>query len=131
MKKLIYMTLILLVVFTLLPSAMAQDLKVISLKWSDYAPPSAGGNVFMKQEYVPRVNEQLAKIGYKLDITYYHAASLYKQQDQVQAVEDGLIDITTLVPSYEKARCPLNEVMTFPLMGWDCYGGSRLWFELQ
>jgi TRAP-type C4-dicarboxylate transport system substrate-binding protein len=118
-------------VFALLPAAMAQDLKVIPLKWSDYAPPSAGGNVFMKQEWVPRVNEQIAKIGYKLDITYYHAASLYKQKDQVQALEDGLIDITTFVPSYEIARAPLHELVTFPLMGWNCFVGSRVWFELN
>lgn len=115
----------------LAPSIMAAELKVITLKWSDYAPPTAGGNVFMKQEWVPRVNEQLAKLGYKLDITYYHAASLYKMQDQVQALEDGLIDFTTFVPSYEIARAPLHELLTFPLMGWDSHGGSRMWFDLQ
>jgi TRAP-type C4-dicarboxylate transport system substrate-binding protein len=131
MKKLVHSTLIIMLVFVLVPAAIAQDLKVISLKWSDHAPPTAGGNVFMKQEWVPRVNEQLAKIGYKLDVTYYHASSLYKYGDQVQALENELIDFTLFVPSYEIARAPLHEVLTFPLMGYDSYGASRMWFELH
>ena len=85
----------------------------------------------MKKEWAPRINEQIEKIGYELDITYYHSSSLYKMRDQVQALEDGLIDFTTFVPSYEVARTPLHEMLSMPLMGWDCYGASRMWFELQ
>lgn len=131
MKKVICIKLIVMLAFILAPSVMAQDFKAIKLIWSDYAPPMAGGNVFLKKEWAPRINEQIAKMGYKLDITYYHSSSLYKMRDQVQALEDGLIDFTTFVPSYEVARAPLHEVLSMPLMGWDCYGGSRMWFELQ
>jgi len=132
MKKVICITLIVMLAFVLVPFAMAQDLKKIPLKWSDHAPPVAGGNVFMKKEWVPRINAEIAKIGYELDITYFHAQSLYKYVDQVQAVEDGLIDFATFVPSWETARAPLHEVLTFPLMGFDdSYAASRMWFELE
>lgn len=132
MKKLFSIAIIVAVAFVLIPAAMAADLKAIPLKWSDHAPPVAGGNVFIKNEWVPSVNEQIAKIGYKLDITYYHSSSLYKYTDQVQALEDGLIDFTTYVPSWEAARSPLHEVVTMPLMGFeDSWAASRMWFELQ
>jgi len=132
MKKVFYATFIIMMAFVIVPGAMAQDLKEISLKWSDHAPPVAGGNVFMKKEWVPKIDAEIAKLGYKLDITYYHASSLYKYADQVQALEDGLIDFTLFVPSYETARAPLHEVLTFPLMGFhDSFATSRMWFDLE
>ncbi len=131
MKTMIYITLIVIVAFALVPASMAKDLKVISRKWSDHAPPTAGGNVFMRQKWVPRVNKELAKIGYKLDITYYHALSLYKYADQVQACEDGLIDIPIFVPSYEIARAPLHGLISIPFMGFNAQSACRIWFELQ
>lgn len=106
--------------------------EVISLRWSDHAPPFAGGNVFMKKEWVPRVNAQIEKLGYTLDITYFHSSSLYKYMDQVQAMEDGLIDFTTYIPSWETARSPLHEVICMPLMGYESSNAaSKTWFELQ
>ena len=108
MKKNLYVTLIVMVAFALVPGVMAKDLKKIPLKWSDHAPPMAGGNVFMKKEWVPKINEQIAKAGYVLDITYFHSSSLYRYTDQVQACEEGLIDFTTMVLSWEGARTPLH-----------------------
>ena len=132
MKKGFCVFFIIMMAFVLVPGAMAQDLKKIKLTWSDHAPPVAGGNVFMKQEWVPRINAEIAKIGYQLDITYFHSQALYKYVDQVQALEDGLIDFTTFVPSWESARAPLIEVVTFPLMGFtDSYATSRMWFDIQ
>jgi len=78
MKKLITIVLVVMVPLAFAPAAMAKDLKVIELKYSDHAPPMAGGNIFMKNEYLPKVQAELAKLGYKLDITFYHASSLYK-----------------------------------------------------
>jgi TRAP-type C4-dicarboxylate transport system substrate-binding protein len=132
MKKGFCVLFVILIAFVLIPGVMAADLKKIPLTWSDHAPPSAGGNVFMKTEWVPRVNAQISKIGYELDITYYHAQSLYKYVDQVQALEDGLIDITTTVLSWESARTPLHLVLTFPLMGFkDSVAASHMWFKLN
>ena len=132
MKKGFCVFFIIMMAFVLVPGAMAQDLKKIKLTWSDHAPPVAGGNVFMKTEWVPRINAEIAKIGYQLDITYFHAASLYKYTDQVQALEDGLIDLTTFIPSWEEARAPLHVVVTFPLMGFnDPYAASRMMFDLE
>ncbi len=132
MKKVFSLIIIIMVAFLLIPTAMAKDLKAISLKWSDHAPPSAGGNVFMKNEWVPRINQQIAKAGYVLDITYFHSSSLYKYTDQVQACEEGLIDLSTMVLSWEGARAPLHEVLTFPLMGFkDSVAHSRMWFKLN
>ena len=132
MKKGFCVLFVILMAFVLIPGAMAADLKKIPLKWSDHAPPVAGGNVFMKTEWVPRVNAQIAKIGYELDITYYHAQSLYKYVDQIQALENGLIDFTTTVLSWESARTPLHLVLTFPLMGFkDSLAASRMWFKLH
>ena len=76
MKKGFGVFFVIMMAFVLVPGAMAQDLKKIKLIWSDHAPPVAGGNVFMKEEWVPRINAEIAKIGYELDITYYHASSL-------------------------------------------------------
>lgn len=134
MKKVFFVLFIgiLITAWMLVPAAMAKDLKKIPLKWSDHAPPMAGGNVFMKTEWVPRINKQIAELGYELDITYFHSSSLYKYTDQVQALEDGLIDFTTYVPSWEAARSPLHEVVTMPLMGYETsQGASLMWFELQ
>ena len=132
MKKGFCVFFIIMMAFVLVPGAMAQDLKKIKLTWSDHAPPSAGGTVFMKTEWVPKINAEIAKIGYQLDITYFHSQSLYKYVDQVQAMEDGLIDFTLFVPSWEAARAPLHEVTSFPLMGFnDGYAASRMWFDLE
>ena len=62
---------------------------------------------------------------YKLDITYYHASSLYKYQDQTQALEDGLIDMGTFIVTYELARAPLHEVVTLPPLYRNRYGRPR------
>ena len=132
MKKGFCVVFVIMMAFVLVPGALAVDLKKISLKWSDHAPPPAGGNVFMKTEWVPRINAAIAKIGYELDITYYHSSSLYKYVDQVQATENGLIDLTTSVLSWESARSPLHDLMTFPLMGFkDSVALSRMWFKLN
>jgi len=132
MKKGFCVLFVILIAFVLIPGATAADLKKIPLKWSDHAPPTAGGNVFMKTEWVPRVNAQIAKIGYELDITYYHASSLYKYVDQVQACEEGLIDFSTAVLSWESHRMPLHDMLAFPLMGFkDSVAHSRVWFKLN
>ena len=132
MKKMIFLAMAVLFVFTVtyIPAVQAQDLKKIPLRYTDHIPPMAGGNIFIKKHYLPRVQEQLAKIGYELDITFYHAGSLYKYSDQVQAVDQGLVDITVAVIPYETARAPLHEVMDFMqrrpcrLIGDDSKGAS-------
>lgn len=39
------------------------ELKKISLTYSDHAPPTTEGIIFMQNEYLPRVQKELAKLG--------------------------------------------------------------------
>jgi TRAP-type C4-dicarboxylate transport system substrate-binding protein len=100
-------------------TAFAQELKKVPLTYSDHIPPMAGGNIFLKKQYFPRLQEQLAKVGYELDITFYHAGSLYNSLQQVQACQQGLIDMTVAVLPYELSRFPLHELLDFAFMGWE------------
>jgi TRAP-type transport system periplasmic protein len=130
--KLVLITLI--VILTCTQTTLSQSgstLKKISLIYSDPSPPDTGGAIFLKQEYLPRVNKELAKIGYELDITFYHNGSLYKFADQIQACEAGLVDITLLSLDYELKRAPLHEIISIPLLGYNEYSATRIWFELQ
>jgi TRAP-type C4-dicarboxylate transport system substrate-binding protein len=106
-------------------------LKKIPLIWSDHIPAQSGGNAWIKKYYFPRIQEQLGKLGYELDMTFYHAGSLYKATDQVQACDQGLIDITIGVMSYETGRAPLHEVMDFGFMGWDHAAMLKTWSDLN
>ncbi|MBN1834099.1 MAG: hypothetical protein JW896_18525 [Deltaproteobacteria bacterium] len=107
------------------------ELKKISLTYSDHSPPDTGGIIFMKEEYLPRVQKELAKVGYELEITFHHSESLYKYDEQVQACKVGLVDITLFAIDYETARAPLHEILNMPLMGYDEYSATRIWFDLQ
>lgn len=109
----------------------AAELKKISLKYSDHIPPMAGGNIFLKNDYFPKLKQQLADKGYELDITFYHAESLYKSTQQVQACEQGLLDMTVAVLPYEMDRFPLHEILDFPFMGWDQQSMLKVWSALK
>jgi hypothetical protein len=39
------------------------EFKKISLIYSDHAPPTTEGIIFMQNEYLPRVQKELAKLG--------------------------------------------------------------------
>lgn len=124
----------LIAVFVCVQVPMAQEnveLKKISLTYSDFSPPTTAGIIFMKEEYLPGVQNELAKIGYELEIIYHHAESLYKMDEQVQACKVGLVDITLFSIAYETARAPLHEILDMPLMGYNEYSATRIWFELQ
>ena len=131
MKKVIHVTVIVVLAFVLVPVVMAEDLKVIKMIHADNSPPHAGGNVFLREKWLPKVNSELAEVGYKLDFTYYHSSSLYDYANQVQALEDGLIDCTTFVLSWEKARAPLHMIISNPFMGFNALSANQIWFELQ
>ena len=107
------------------------EFKKISLTYSDYGPPTSGGIIFMKEEYLPRVQKELAKVGYELEITFHHNESLYAMDETVQACKVGLVDITIFTIEIEAARAPLHEILNMPLMGYDEYSATRIWFELQ
>lgn len=109
----------------------APKLKKIPLIYSDHIPAQSGGNIFVKNQYIPRIQEQLAKVGYELDIKWYHAGTLYKSTDQVHACEQGLIDITVAMVPYEISRWPLHEILDFGFMGWDHTTLNRVWAELD
>jgi TRAP-type C4-dicarboxylate transport system substrate-binding protein len=117
-----WIVLVLAIVFGLVAvqasAVFAKDLKRIALTYSDHIPPMAGGNIFLKKQYFPRLQEQMAKVGYELDITFYHAGSLYNSLQQVQACQQGLIDMTVAVLPYELSRFPLHELLDFAFMGW-------------
>ena len=135
MKKIINIFLMtLLIVLTVIQVSNAQgksELKKISLIYSDHSPPDTGGIIFFKQEYLPRLQKELAKIGYELDVTFHHSESLYKVTDQVNACEAGLIDITLFSIDYEAERAPLHKVIDMPLMGYNEHSATQIWFELQ
>jgi TRAP-type C4-dicarboxylate transport system substrate-binding protein len=107
------------------------ELKKIPLRWADHVPPVAGGNVFVKKQYFPRIQAQLAKIGYELDVTFYHSASLFRLTEQVKACDQGLVDMTIAVLTYETDRAPLHEVLDFGFMGWDGHILNRVWSDLN
>ena len=135
MKKIVNILLItLLIIFAVAQISTAQgksELKKISLTYSDHSPPDAGGIIFFKQEYLPRLQKELAKAGYQLDVTFHHSESLYKVTDQVNACEAGLIDITLFSVDYEGERAPLQKIIDMPLMGYNEKSATRIWFELQ
>ena len=134
MKKTNIILISLMAVFVCVAVSTAQEnseLKKISLTYSDFSPPTTAGIIFMKEEYLPRVQKELAKVGYELDITYHHAESLYKMDEQVQACKVGLVDITLFSIAYETARAPLHEILDMPLMGYEEYSATHIWFELQ
>lgn len=136
MKKLFSSAMALIVVFSILNLTEARaeskpELKKISLTWADHIPPVAGGNIFVMKQYFPRIQAQLAEIGYELDITFYHAASLFPMTEQVNACAQGLVDMTIAVLPYETGRAPLHEVLDFGFMGWDGRMLNRVWSDLN
>ena len=136
MKKEFYIAIALTFVFvavqiTAVHAASEVKLQKIPLTYADHIPAMSGGNVFIKNQYLPRIQEQLAKIGYELEITFYHAGSLFKYTDQVPGCERGLVDMTVAVMSYELGRAPLHEVMDFGFMGWDALAMNRVWTDLN
>ena len=122
------------VVFTCIQIVTAQEksrLKKISLVYSDHSPPDTSGAIFFKKEYLPKIQKELAGVGYELDVTFHHAESLYKYNDQVNVCEAGIIDITLFSLDYEINRAPLHEVIVMPLLGFNEFSATRVWFELQ
>ena len=117
MKRAIQLILIIIVAMMMTPHVAAADLKVIKLIHSDNAPAHIRGNIYMREKWLPKINSEIAKFGYKFDVTFYHSESLYKYADQVQALEDGLIDFATFVVSWEKTRAPLHTLIAALL--WD------------
>jgi TRAP-type C4-dicarboxylate transport system substrate-binding protein len=134
MKKLCYLAMAFMIVFAFVqaPAVQAESkITKIPLRYSDHIPGHVGGNVFIKNVYLPKIQGQLAKIGYELDITFYHSESLYKYSDQVQACDQGLIDATVAVMPYELFRAPLHETLGFGFMGWDGPTMNRVWAGLD
>jgi len=107
------------------------ELQKISLTYSDHAPPTTEGIIFMHNVYLPRVQKELAKVGYVLEITFHHSESLFNIDEQVQACKVGAIDITLFSIDYETDKAPLHEILNMPLMGYNEYSATRIWFELQ
>ena len=136
MKKLFFSAMALIFVFSILTLTEARaesksELKKIPLSWADHIPAQAGGNIFVMKQYFPRLQAQLAKIGYELDVTYYHSASLFKMTEQVKACDQGMVDMTIAVLPYETDRAPLHEVLDFGFMGWDGPALNRVWSDLN
>ena len=51
--------------------------------------------------------------------------------EQVNACDQGLVDMTIAVLTYEKNRVPLHEVLDFGFMGWDGPMLNRVWSDLN
>lgn len=109
----------------------APALKKIPLTYADHVPPTTTMNVFFKTKLLPKIQEQIAKAGYQLDVTYYHAGSLYKMMDQLLACDQGLVDMTIVVMPYEIARFPLHEALDLAFMGWDGAALNKVWGDLD
>jgi TRAP-type C4-dicarboxylate transport system substrate-binding protein len=131
MKKIIFGLVILSMSSFLTSFGMAQELKAIKLIYSNNAPAKAGGNIFFEKVWIPKINKELERSGYKLEFTNYHASSLYKYKDQVNACEKGLIDATNFIVSWEEARAPLHMVLNLPMMGFTAHSSTDIWFDLQ
>ena len=136
MKKSFFSAMVLIFVFSFfyfipLPAESKSDLKKIPLTWADHVPAMGGGNIFVQKQYFPRIQAQLAKVGYELDVTFYHSASLFKMTEQVKACDQGMVDMTIAVLTYETDRAPLHEVLDFGFMGWDGKTLNRVWSDLN
>ena len=131
MKRVISVVTTLVVLFGMSSIGFGGELKPIKLIYSNNAPAKAGGNIFFEKVYIPKINKEIEKYGYQLDVTMYHASSLYKYQDQVNALEKGLIEITNFICSWEEARAPLHMVLNLPMMGFTPQSHAKIWFELQ
>lgn len=131
MKKVISGLIALLMIFCLASTGYGKDLKPLKMIYSNNAPAKAGGNIFFEKVYIPKINKEIEKYGYKLDVTMYHASSLYKYTDQVNALEKGLIEITNFICGWEEARAPLHQVLNLPMMGYTPQSHAQIWTDLQ
>jgi TRAP-type C4-dicarboxylate transport system substrate-binding protein len=110
------------------PAATSYD-----LIYTDHSPPTAAGVLLWDNEYVPLFKSLLPPdMAAKVNFTNYHASSLYPYAEQVNAVQQGLADITIWSTPSEVERGPLNDVMDLPFMGWRSSGESTaVWDALE
>jgi TRAP-type C4-dicarboxylate transport system substrate-binding protein len=101
--------------------------------YTDHSPPTAAGVLLWDNEYIPYFKSLLpAAMAAKTNFTNYHASSLYPYSEQVNAVQQGLADITLWSNSFEVERAPLTDVMDLPFMGWRSSGESTaVWDAME
>lgn len=91
--------------------AKAQDQQVIKLKMGDHMPVSHFLSSAIAKDYIDRV-EKISNGKVKID--YYPAEQLGKQKDMLNLVNQGMIDIGFVTPSFLAGQLPLNTVMMLP-----------------
>jgi TRAP-type C4-dicarboxylate transport system substrate-binding protein len=105
----------------------------IDLIYTDHSPPTAAGVLLWDNEYVPLFKSLLpSDLAARVNFTNYHASSLYPYAEQVNAVQQGLADITLWSNAFEIERAPLTDVMDLPFMGWRSSGESTaVWDAME
>ena len=105
----------------------------IEIIYTDHSPPTAAGVLLWDNEYIPKFKSLLpADLAARVNFTNYHASSLYPYAEQVNAVQQGLADITLWSNSFEIERAPLTDIMDLPFMGWRSSGESTaVWDAME
>jgi TRAP-type C4-dicarboxylate transport system substrate-binding protein len=112
------------------PSTSAGEINIV---YSDHSPPTAAGSLLWEKEYVPKLKSMVpADIASRINFTFYHAEQLFPYAQQVNAVQQGLADITIWSNAFEVNRGPLTDVMDLPMMGWRSSGEStQIWEAME
>ncbi len=105
----------------------------INIVYTDHSPPTAAGSLLWEKEYVPKLKSMLpTDIANRITFTFYHAEQLFPYAQQVNAVQQGLADITIWSNAFEVNRGPLTDVMDLPFMGWRSSGEStQIWEAME
>jgi TRAP-type C4-dicarboxylate transport system substrate-binding protein len=113
--------------------APAPSTEKIEIIYTDHSPPTAAGVLLWDNEYILYFKSLLpADLSARVNFTNYHASSLYPYAEQVNAVQQGLADITLWSNSFEVERAPLTDVMDLPFMGWRSAGETTaVWDALE
>ena len=105
----------------------------IEIIYTDHSPGTAAGALLFDNEYIPKLKEMVGpEIASRIVYTSYHASSLYPYAEQVNAVQQGLADITIWSNAFEVERAPLTDIMDLPFMGWRSSGVStQVWEAME
>jgi TRAP-type C4-dicarboxylate transport system substrate-binding protein len=86
--------------------------KVYTLKYADFIPPQ---DVFAQQPEAWAKDLDKASGG-RIKVTFFHAESLVKMPDLLDAVSAGTADIAMIDASLTPARLPITDMTTLPML---------------
>src|SRR4030043_1441645 len=119
MKKILYVSLIIILVSSLFLSSCGESApqEVIKLTSSCYLPPTHAFSPLQEAWG----NEVMARSNGRVEITFYPGGSLVKAPATPDALEQGIADIAFSHIGYNRGRFPVTEVLDLPIgypTGW-------------